>query len=532
MSQLIKNALDNAKGHAAIEVRGLSKRYGELKAVNNVSFTVKKGEILGFLGPNGAGKTTTMRMITGFVSPSEGAVYVNGLNVFDNPLEVKKQIGYLPETPPVYMQMAVRDYLNHVANLKGIPHRYINEQIERSIERCGLGPVQHRLIRHLSKGFRQRVGLGQALLGNPTLLILDEPTVGLDPTQIREVRKLIKDLAKDHTVILSTHILSEVQLICDRLIIIHKGQLVASDTIANLNNSTTDEIRIRVTLTEEDAGARKKLESVPGVRRVRQLKKDLAFELRLESEEPTLLQQLQAKGFDIAEFYNVSPTLEDFFLRIVSGRDVSELEDEEMLAEEEEANASAKQAETSQAASKEDEEEDDDEEESPRAPQLEGVDIKGYNFSEQDFVEVLEKAELEQDDAQALLDKSIELNDGDKSLSRKELEAGAKSLKKERAEQQKALDKAFEKLKDLEYDFSKQDFREVMAAYELDDPEAFSLAVRALEDGDQSLTRQELETAAKVLTGDQSAVEDEEDEPEEEDKPKRKAKRRRKKRKK
>ncbi|TNE49604.1 MAG: ABC transporter ATP-binding protein [Deltaproteobacteria bacterium] len=308
-----------------IEIRKLTKMYRDLKAVDNISFTIERGEILGFLGPNGAGKTTTMRMITGYLSPSYGAVYVDGLNVFDEPLVVKKKIGYLPETPPVYMDMTVESYLKFVAELKGLPYRTLATEIGRVSDRCGISHNSHRLIRHLSKGYRQRVGLAQALLGSPSVLILDEPTVGLDPAQMREVRGLIKELAQEHTVILSTHILPEVEMICNRVSIIHKGKIVASDTIENLSRGMGDEARVRVELSEPNTEAKAKLLALDGVENVEEKKADVRFDLTLASHELAngpLLQTLAASDLSVRECFNVTPTLEDIFLRAVSGREL------------------------------------------------------------------------------------------------------------------------------------------------------------------------------------------------------------------
>lgn len=215
-----------------IEVRNLTKSYGERQAVDNVSFSVKKGEILGFLGQNGAGKTTTMKILTGFMAPTSGSVSIAGFDVFDNPLEVKKRIGYLPETPPVYTELLVSEYLDFVADLRGIPKPDKRKKIDSAIERCQLGAVRNRLIGNLSKGYRQRVGLAQAILADPEVLILDEPTVGLDPRQVTEARSLIQSFRGDKTVIYSTHILSEVAATCDRILIIDQGKIVAQESLA------------------------------------------------------------------------------------------------------------------------------------------------------------------------------------------------------------------------------------------------------------------------------------------------------------
>jgi len=217
-----------------IEVRNLVKYYGDFPAVKDITFSVEKGEILGFLGPNAAGKTTTMRIITGYMPATRGTVKVAGYDVFEHPLEVKKRIGYLPENPPLYMDMRVRDYLRFVAEIKGVDRKGINAEVERVAELVSITHVLDRYAQKLSKGYRQRVGLAQALINNPPVLILDEPTIGLDPKQIIEVRELIKSLGSEHTIILSTHILPEVSMTCSRVVIINEGKLVAMDTPENL----------------------------------------------------------------------------------------------------------------------------------------------------------------------------------------------------------------------------------------------------------------------------------------------------------
>lgn len=232
-----------------IEIQNLTKRYGQITAVNNISFTVDKGEILGFLGPNGAGKSTTMNIITGYIPSTEGTVKVDGYDILESPREVKKRIGFLPEQPPVYMDMTVIDYLNFVADLKKVDKKQKRSQISDIMELVKIGDHRNRLIKNLSKGYKQRVGLAQALVGSPEVLILDEPTVGLDPKQITEIRDLIKSLGEKHTVILSSHILSEVRAVCDHVMIISHGELVASDTPDNLERyfagSTTVELLVR-----------------------------------------------------------------------------------------------------------------------------------------------------------------------------------------------------------------------------------------------------------------------------------------------
>jgi ABC-2 type transport system ATP-binding protein len=237
-----------------IEVANLTKRYGELVAVRGVSFTAAPGQILGFLGPNGAGKTTTMRIITGFMPATTGTVRVDGFDVFEQSSEVRRRIGYLPENPPLYNDMAVEPYLRFVAKLKGMSRSDIASAIEHVIETCGLTGVRERLLGHLSKGFRQRVGLAQALIHDPPVLVLDEPTIGLDPRQIIEIRSLIKGLGTGkRTVVLSTHILPEVSQVCDKVVIINEGHVVVEDSLANLTRTRSLE-EVFIDSISRDAG--------------------------------------------------------------------------------------------------------------------------------------------------------------------------------------------------------------------------------------------------------------------------------------
>lgn len=229
-----------------IEVRNLTKRYGDLVAVDGVSFTAKTGEILGFLGPNGAGKTTTMRIITGFMPATSGTVSVEGFDIFDQSYEVRKRIGYLPENPPLYNDMTVTSYLNFVARIKGVARAEIAAARERVLESCSLTNVANRVLGHLSKGYRQRVGLAQALIHDPSVLVLDEPTIGLDPRQIIEIRSMVRDLAAKRTVILSTHILPEVTQLCHKVVIINDGRIALEDTLTNLTRTMSlEEVFLR-----------------------------------------------------------------------------------------------------------------------------------------------------------------------------------------------------------------------------------------------------------------------------------------------
>ncbi len=247
-----------------IEANGLSKRYGDIVAVDDVSFEIGKGEVVGFLGPNGAGKTTTMRMLTGFIPPTDGTAVLAGHDIFSDPIAARRAVGYLPETPPLYPEMSVLSYLRYVATIKDVPRRQRREAVDRAMERCGLTKVRRQVIGTLSKGFRQRVGLAQAIVHDPAVLILDEPTVGLDPLQIREIRSLIAELAdpgqgeSQHTVILSTHILPEVEAICRRVMLINSGRKVLDAPLAELTagGQSLDEIFARETardLAEEAA---------------------------------------------------------------------------------------------------------------------------------------------------------------------------------------------------------------------------------------------------------------------------------------
>ncbi|MBI2433897.1 MAG: ATP-binding cassette domain-containing protein [Candidatus Hydrogenedentes bacterium] len=237
-----------------IEVRQLSKYFGDLAAIEDVTFSVPAGQIVGFLGPNGAGKSTTMRILTGFSTATRGTATVAGHEVHTEPLEVKRRVGYLPERVPLYEEMVVSGFLRYVAEVKGVARAERRGEVERVVERCGLQEMHHRLIGHLSKGYRQRVGLAQALVGSPPVLILDEPTVGLDPRQIVEIRQLIKGLGGEHTVLLSTHILPEVAMVCGRVVIIDRGHIVAEDSLANLAGRTLEEV-FMAALTRERAAA-------------------------------------------------------------------------------------------------------------------------------------------------------------------------------------------------------------------------------------------------------------------------------------
>lgn len=238
-----------------IEVHNLTKRYGELTAIRSINFTAAKGQILGFLGPNGAGKTTTMRIITGFMPATSGTVKVAGFDIFEQSHECRKRIGYLPENPPLYNDMTVLTYLRFAGKIRGIPQAELADSIDRVVRSCGLAEVAHRVVGHLSKGYRQRTGLAQAMIHNPSVLVLDEPTIGLDPRQIIDIRTLIKDLSGERTVILSTHILPEVGQLCDKVVIINQGRIVVEEELAKLTQSTSLEQVFLNYITRDNATA-------------------------------------------------------------------------------------------------------------------------------------------------------------------------------------------------------------------------------------------------------------------------------------
>ena len=308
-----------------IQVESLSKNYARHVAVNNISFSVEKGDIVGFLGPNGAGKTTTMRILTCFMPPTAGRATVAGFDVFDQPFEVKKRIGYLPETPPLYPEMSVTDYLTFVARLKNVPAADVKSRVEQVMERCSVSDVREKLISKLSKGYRQRVGLAQAIIHNPDVLILDEPTSGLDPKQITETRDLIQGLAGDHTIILSTHILPEVEAICRKVIIINRGQLVATDSVERLKHGRGDNAVQLQVATEGQASAesvRQKLEQISGVRKVVELPPlgdRFCFEVdSLPDGNPRgdLARAVVHAGWDLIELKSTSMSLEEAYLQL------------------------------------------------------------------------------------------------------------------------------------------------------------------------------------------------------------------------
>ncbi len=344
-----------------VEIKNLTKYYGSHPAVQDISFTVGDHEVLGFLGPNGAGKSTTMNMITGCLPSTSGTVLVDGYDIAKDPLEVKRRIGYLPELPPVYTDMRVRDYLMFAAGLKGVPRDKRAKQVEDAMERLHITDVQKRIIGNLSKGYRQRVGFAQALLGSPKFLILDEPTVGLDPKQVMEVRRLIKDLAKDHTIIFSTHILAEVTAVCERVVIISQGRIRAVDTIENLENSVSSERKLCLKVEGEITKVTDIINSVEGVTGIDEIEFESdgvnSFTVTASSDavRKPLMEALLAKDCMVLEITAIHANLEDVFVRLTSPSKEDALEDlGKQLDAAREAEEAAKQSDKAESSGKED----------------------------------------------------------------------------------------------------------------------------------------------------------------------------------
>jgi ABC-2 type transport system ATP-binding protein len=315
-----------------IRVENLTKRYAGVTALSGVSFEVQPGEIVGFLGPNGAGKSTTMRILTGFIPATSGRVEVAGMDVFEHSLEVRRRIGYMPENNPLYVDMRVGEYLKFRAKLKGVPRADRRDNIDEVLKLCGLTDVQWRVIGHLSKGYRQRVGLADALLGEPDLLILDEPTIGLDPVQIRQVRQLIKDLGTRHTILLSTHILPEVEMTCSRVMIIHHGKILASDTPENLMRTLNAGGLISVEVRGPSDDVLAKLAGVDGVEKLTVKPSDnglvrVAIEPK-PGDDPreAIYRVVASNGWTLRELSRSRTTLEDIFVQITREEDEAEEE--------------------------------------------------------------------------------------------------------------------------------------------------------------------------------------------------------------
>ena len=309
-----------------IEVKNITKKYGNVTAVDNINFKIEEGEIIGLLGPNGAGKSTTMNMITGYIEPTEGEILVNGYDISKKPKKAKAQIGYMPEGVPLYSDLTVKEFVTYMAELKKVNRKERKEKVEKIIEQTGLKDVENKLTRNLSRGYKQRVSMAGALVGEPKILILDEPTVGLDPKQITEIRELIKELGKTHTVILSSHILSEVSQICNKVIIINKGKIVAIDTPENLEKKVTENNSIYVTVEDTDNKMDKITEKIAEIKEIKLIKEneDGTKQYVLESDKDVDLRKIIFNEFakeniTIFEMKKADTTLEDAFMKLIEG---------------------------------------------------------------------------------------------------------------------------------------------------------------------------------------------------------------------
>ncbi len=309
-----------------IEVKNITKKYGKAVAVDNISFNIEDGEIVGLLGPNGAGKSTTMNIITGFIEQTEGDVIIDGYNTLKKPKKAKKEIGYMPEGVPLYTDLTVKEFVNYMAEIKQVNKKERKEKVEKIIEKTGLKDVEKKLIKNLSRGYKQRVSMAGALVGEPKILILDEPTVGLDPKQITEIRSMIKELGKEHTIILSSHILSEVSQICNKVIIINKGKIVAIDTPENLENRVTKNNCIYVTVEDKENKVdeiKDKIEEIEKIELVEE-NEDGTKQYLIEAEKDkdirkTIFAEFAKENITIFEMKKADTTLEDAFMKLIEG---------------------------------------------------------------------------------------------------------------------------------------------------------------------------------------------------------------------
>ena len=342
-----------------IQVEDITKRYGIFTAVDKINFEIEEGEVVGFLGPNGAGKSTTMNMITGFIEPTSGRILVDGYDISKKPKKAKKQIGYMPEGVPLYIDLTVREFVTYMAELKGVKRKEKKAMVQKAIENTGLVDVQEQLIRNLSRGYKQRVSMAGALVSNPKVIILDEPTVGLDPKQVTEIRALIKELGKDHTVILSSHILSEVSQICNRVIIINKGKIVAVDTPENLEKKVTGQNSVYVTVEDKEnkmATIKEKLEHVQEIKLVTE-NEDKTKKYVIVADEGVdlrkhLFETFAKEGITIFEMKKSDITLEDAFMQLINDTSGEVVEESEPILSKKELKAKKKQAKKEKKAAK------------------------------------------------------------------------------------------------------------------------------------------------------------------------------------
>ena len=309
-----------------IELKNVTKKYGNFTAVDNISFSIEEGEIIGLLGPNGAGKSTTMNMITGFIEQTEGEIIIDGYNMLKKPKKAKKLIGYMPEGVPLYTDLTVKEFVNYMAELKQVNRKERKEKVNKIIEEAGLKDVEKKLIKNLSRGYKQRTSLAGALVGEPKILILDEPTVGLDPKQITEIRSLIKELGKTHTVILSSHILSEVSQICNKVIIINKGKMVAIDTPQNLENKVNTNNNIYLTVEDPENKVEQMKDKIEGIKNIKLIEtnedgtKHYSIETETDKDiRKTIFTEFAKENITIYEMKKQDATLEDAFMQLIEG---------------------------------------------------------------------------------------------------------------------------------------------------------------------------------------------------------------------
>lgn len=311
-----------------IEVKNITKKYGKFIAVDNISFTINEGEIIGLLGPNGAGKTTTMNMITGFIEPTEGEIIIDGYDILKKPQKAKKQIGYMPEGVPLYNDLTVKEFINYMADLKMVNKKERKEKVQKIIESTNLQDVQNKLIKNLSRGYKQRVSIAGALVSNPKILILDEPTVGLDPKQITEIRSLIKILGKEHTIILSSHILSEISQICQKVIIINKGKIVAIDTPTNLEDKVKNQNQLTVTVEDKENKIQEITNNIKGIQEIKLIKdnqdgtKEYIISLKENANvRKEIFEKYAKNNITIFELKKSEATLEDAFMELIKNKE-------------------------------------------------------------------------------------------------------------------------------------------------------------------------------------------------------------------
>ena len=317
-----------------IQVETITKRYGSFTAVENIIFEIEEGEIVGFLGPNGAGKSTTMNMITGFIEPTSGKIIVDGYDISKKPRKAKRQIGYMPEGVPLYSDLTVKEFVTYMAELKGVPRKEKKEKVQKAIKETGLTDVQNKLTRNLSRGYKQRVSMAGALVSNPKVIILDEPTVGLDPKQVTEIRALIKELGKEHTVILSSHILSEVSQICNRVIIINNGKIVAIDTPENLEKKVVKDNSIYITVEDNDNKIETIKEKLPEIKEIKLVteNEDKTKKYIITADEDvdlrkSIFETFAKEGITIFEMKKSDVTLEDAFMQLIDSKEETNVEE-------------------------------------------------------------------------------------------------------------------------------------------------------------------------------------------------------------